>query len=180
MKEKPTQDRLRWAAEVLGQELKSSDRLLEIGCGNGTLVSCLAAHLHDGKIVAIDRSAAMIEAAMKKNADAVASGHAEFMVSDLLQADADLRDSKFDKVYAVNVNLFWTDTARPELEMIKDRLLPGGAVYLFNQPPTADRTDLIAERMRERLLEAGLSVRPLLTERRPKVPIVCVIGDRQH
>ncbi len=180
MKKKPVADRLRWAAEILSKELKPSDRLLEIGCGNGALVSCIAPHLQEGNIVAIDRSAAMIEAAVKLNAEAVASGHAEFKASDLLQADVDVSGGKFNKVYAVNVNLFWTGAARAELEWIKDRLLPGGAVFLFNQPPTADRIDLTAGRMRQALLEAGLSVRPLLADRRPKVPVVCVIGDLQN
>ncbi len=38
---------------------------------------------------------------------------------------------RFDKVVAMNVNLFWVRSPAEELELIRRLLVPGGALYLF-------------------------------------------------
>jgi precorrin-6B methylase 2 len=95
-------ERLVWAVDVLAVE--PTDRLLEIGCGHGVAVSLVCEKLDGGTITAIDRSAKMIEAARKRNAEHVASGVAFFQTVSL--EEADLGDVRFDKVFAINVGLF--------------------------------------------------------------------------
>jgi SAM-dependent methyltransferase len=97
-----------WAIDVLG--VAGSDRLLEIGCGNGVAAALVCERLTLGRLTAIDRSAKAIATARQRNADHVAAGKAVFVESafDVFSADT----GAFDKVFAINVNLFWVDPAR--------------------------------------------------------------------
>lgn len=164
-------ERLSWAAETLAVE--PSDRLLEIGCGHGAAASLIGGRLIDGKITAIDRSDKMIHIAKKRNAAHILSGKAEFHAAPLHEAD--LGQSRFDKIFAVNVNLFWMEADR-ELEIVKERLSPGGAVYLFNQPPAAGKVATIVERTRQNLRDAGLHVAAVLYGDHMQIPTACVIA----
>ena len=113
-------ERLVWAVDVLAVE--PTDRVLEIGCGPGVAVSLVCEKLGGGTITAIDRSAKMVEAARKRNADHVASGVASFRTASL--EDADLGEARFDKIFAINVGLFLAQGPRPELTILRDHLVP--------------------------------------------------------
>jgi SAM-dependent methyltransferase len=135
-------ERILWAVEVLGPG--PDDHLLEIGCGPGVAVALICERLVGGQIVAIDRSATAISRASKRNADHVAAGKAVLQTVALEQLQpAEVLGGRdgFDKVFAMNVNLFWVRSAARELELIKDLLGPGGALYLFygygGSPPAA-------------------------------------------
>jgi len=164
-------DRIRWAVEVLA--VSPSDRLLEIGCGNGATVSGICATLTDGSITAIDRSDKMIRVAEKNNAAHIASGKARFMTASLHEAD--LRASRFNKIFAVNVNQFWLDSDCG-LDLIKDMLTPGGTVYLFNQPPAAGKLQHIADRTVSHCVSAGFAIRHVIVGELSPVPGVCVVA----
>jgi SAM-dependent methyltransferase len=125
-------DRIRWAVEVLAPA--PEDRLLEIGCGPGVAVSAVCERLAGGRIVAIDRSATAIGRAERRNADHVAAGRAVLLTVALeeLEPSEVLRGrERFDKVFAMNVNLFWVRRPAEELDLIGRLLAPGGALYLF-------------------------------------------------
>jgi ubiquinone/menaquinone biosynthesis C-methylase UbiE len=120
-------ERLAWAVDVLA--VKPSDRLLEVGCGHGVAVSLVCEHLDRGRITAVDRSPKMIETARKRN-----QAHADkvrFITSSLEQAD--LEDEVFDKAFAVHVAALHTPGTA--LELVRQRLVPGGRLYLFSQAP---------------------------------------------
>jgi len=164
-------DRLVWAVEVL--DVSPSDRLLEIGCGSGVAVSLICDRLSSGRMVAIDRSAAMIRLASKRNREHLASGKVAFQASAL--DEVDLGRQRFNKAFAVNVELFSQQPTR-ELEILHRHMAPGGTLFLFNQPPTAGKARLLAERMAEALRTGGFSIQQVtLKEMRP-APTACVVA----
>lgn len=97
--------RIGWALEGIAP--KPSDRLLEIGCGQGLAVAAVCEGLTSGTILAIDRSATMIAAARRRNRDHERERKAAFATKAL--AEMAFGPQRFDKVLAINVNLFWRD-----------------------------------------------------------------------
>jgi SAM-dependent methyltransferase len=125
-------ERFRWVVETLA--LGPDDRLLEIGCGPGVAVALVCERLVGGRIVAIDRSAIAISRATRRNADHLATGKAVLQtvaLEELKPSDVLEEGERFDKIFAMNVNLFWVRSPAKELELIKRLLGSGGALYLF-------------------------------------------------
>ena len=123
-------DRLR--AVVDGLDIQPDDRVLEIGCGHGVAASFVCERLVGGHLTGVDRSAKMIEAAARRNADYVAAGKAAFLVATLEQLD--LGDQRFDKVFAVRVGLFHREPERAR-ELAERWLAPGGTLTAVFDPP---------------------------------------------
>jgi protein-L-isoaspartate O-methyltransferase len=142
--------RIAWAFDALAP--KPSDRLLEIGCGQGLAVAAICERLTSGTILAIDRSATMIAAARRRNQNYIREGKATFVTMAL--ADMTFGSQRFDKVFAINVNLFWRDAAR-ELAIIRSILAPRGRLHLVFEPPTAAQVERIAKETVARLKTGG-------------------------
>jgi len=100
-------DRIAWAVETL--DIQPNDHVLEIGCGHGVAVDLICQSLIDGRITAIDRSEKMIEAAQKRNKTHIAAGKAIFQATTLEKAD--FKDGMFNKIFAINLSLFWIEPA---------------------------------------------------------------------
>jgi ubiquinone/menaquinone biosynthesis C-methylase UbiE len=165
-------ERLVWAVEMLAVD--PGDSLLEVGCGHGMAVSLVCEQLAGGKITAIDRSKAMIDLARKRNQTHISVGKAEFQTGDL--AKADFGDARFNKVFAFNVNLFWKQPAS-ELEIIRQVSTPEGALYLFYQPPIANKTQKIADELTQILQEHRYSIKGTLFKELKPAPVVCIIAE---
>jgi ubiquinone/menaquinone biosynthesis C-methylase UbiE len=125
-------ERLRRVVAQLG--LRPDDRVLEIGCGHGVAATMVCELLDTGRLTAVDRSAAMIEAAERRNASQVAAGKAEFLVRDL--EDLDLGSREFDLVFAVRVGLFHREPERARA-LVEPWLAPGGRVEAFYDSPSS-------------------------------------------
>jgi SAM-dependent methyltransferase len=160
-------------AAVAALDVAAGDRLLEIGCGPGVAISLVCERLGDrGAITAIDRSAVAVARALRRNASCVAAGRAgvhraAFTAEDL--AAAGLAGRTYDKVFSVNVNLFWTGPATAELALARASLAPGGRLYAFYEPP-ASRTSEIAGRVSAAFAAAGFA--PTVTTD----GVLCVCG----
>ena len=125
MSARPASDRLAFVAGVVAPA--PGERVLEVGCGHGVLVTALAGAVGDGLVVAVDRSARMAEAAARRNRAAVEAGRVRVLCRPL--ADAGLAGERFDAVVAVDVRAFWTPPA-PEWDVVARVLSPGGRVVL--------------------------------------------------
>ena len=153
--------RIVWAVEVL--DPSPTDRVLEIGCGPGVAASLVVPRLVEGGMTAIDRSPTAIARARFRNAEHVASGRLTLEQITL----AELRtDRRFDKAFAVNVNVFWTTTAAPECRTLRAVLVPGGAVHLVYDGPR-DESGRVAAHLREQGFTASV-------RRGPQPGLVCV------
>jgi SAM-dependent methyltransferase len=120
-------DRLAWAVEAL--DVAPEDRLLEVGCGHGVAVSLVCEQLGGGHITAVDRSAKMIAAARKRTR--IHADKVRFIQSTI--EEADLGDETYDKVFAIHVAAL--HGPGPALDVVRERLAPGGRLYLFSQAP---------------------------------------------
>jgi hypothetical protein len=108
-------ERIRWAVETPAVE--PGDRMLEIGGSPGVAASLVCERLDRGSLFLIDRSATAIERTRCRNPQHLASGQLVLKTVDL--ADFDPGRAKFDKVFAVNINVFWTAPATEELARIR-------------------------------------------------------------
>jgi ubiquinone/menaquinone biosynthesis C-methylase UbiE len=119
-------ERLRSIVDRLG--IDPGDRVLEIGCGHGVAATFVCERLDGGRLIAIDRSPKMIDAARRRNARYVEAGTAEFLVGHLERLD--LGDRRFDVIFAVRVGLFHREPERARA-LAEPWLAPGGAIHSF-------------------------------------------------
>ena len=117
---------------VDGLDIQPGDRVLEIGCGQGVAAGMVCERLRSGRLLAIDRSKKMIDAATRRNHAHVASGRAEFHVTDVLDFKPGRR--KFDKIFAVRVGLFHRDPSLAR-SLLEPWLAPGGKIVLIYDEP---------------------------------------------
>lgn len=151
-------ERLAWAVDTL--DVRPGDRILEIGCGRGVAVSLICDK--GGVVTALDRSATMIRHAKERNA-----AHQVRFLHGTLE---DGVGGVYDKIFAVNVNLFWTRSPARELELIRGLLAPGGALYVFYEPPGPDKA--LGEKV-----AAALRAGDYTTTILQKGALVCVKGS---
>lgn len=127
--------RFEWIAETM--HLRPDDRILEIGPGSSESIAYLAARLDGGRIVGVDRSPTAIARAAKRHAALIKCGKVHLLHAGLEQLDrarvlAEIGPARgFDKVVAVNVNLFWTKRPTAELALIRQVLAPDGTLFMF-------------------------------------------------
>jgi cyclopropane fatty-acyl-phospholipid synthase-like methyltransferase len=131
-------ERLVTAVELL--DVQPEDHILEIGCGRGVAAELICQRLNGGRLLALDRSGNAIAAASERNAKSVAKGEAQFVTASVGDIDP-IALGKFDKVFAVNLNVFWTHPAQRELRLISKLIGPGGKVLLCYVPPGTEKLE---------------------------------------
>lgn len=161
--------------ELLG--IQPTDRVLEVAFGPGLALARAAELASAGKVVGLDHSELMLRTATRRNAEAIGTGRVEVLLG---TADALPRfDQPFDKVFAVNVYVFWDDPVST-LAGLRRIMSPGGVLALTLQPrrpgATAADTRAAAERMTASLQAAGFAdVRTEIVEVSPVIA-ACVLG----
>jgi SAM-dependent methyltransferase len=146
-------ERLIWTVERLN--IAPDDRVLEIGCGPGVAAALVCERLTTGKLVAIDRSEKAIAAAVKRNQTHIDAGKAEFRAMAL--EDASLHGQRFDKIFAVNVNVFWTHPGQG-MDVIRGLMEEEGIFYVVYHPPAGTDTAALAGKVSEALAANGFAV----------------------
>ena len=165
----PPSPRLVWAAQVADPQ--PGERVLEVGCGHGVLLSLVAARLTGGSVLGLDRSATMTAAAAERNAAALAAGTVTLQTAELLAATLD--DDAFDLVVAVHVGAFWRAPAA-EYATVRRVLADGGRFVLVDQPLQPAQTPAQVDRLAALARPHGLAVVAVRTEDTPPRPCVAV------
>lgn len=140
--------RIRWAVAQL--DIRPADRVLEIGCGRGVAAALVCDRLTDGTFLGMDRSASAVKGAEARNSAHIAAGRARFALDAIEGADLS-GDAPFDKVFAINVNLFWTRDPGHELDLIRGVLAADGALHLFYEAPSPDQLPQLGEKLAKTL-----------------------------
>ena len=149
----PIPERVRWAIEVL--HVQPSDEILEIGPGPGVAVELVCDRLVDGHITAVDRSPTAVERSSRRNAEHIASGKAIVEHADVTDLATDPR--RFDKIFAINVNLFWVQPDGSQWSTVASLLRPGGRLYLFYETPVAAKAAQVVATIEAALRRQGFT-----------------------
>ncbi|SHK05126.1 Methyltransferase domain-containing protein [Pseudonocardia thermophila] len=113
-----------------------SEQVLEFGCGRGVAAGLVCDRLTTGTLLALDRSITAIEHTVRRNAAHVESGRLRAQCAKLDELGSLVAPASLDAAFGVNVNLFWTGTAEPELAALAEALRPGGRLLLcYGAPP---------------------------------------------
>ena len=163
-------ERFNWGVEVL--KIEPSDTILEIGCGAGIFAEHIGRKLASGKIIAIDKSASMIEMAKKRNKELLEKGAAKFLVSDFITAE--FHNIKFNKIVAFNVNFFWKNPSK-ELKLVKKHLKPTGQLYVFYQTPFGIGDEFI-QQLTQPLKNNEFEIIDIILNKLISNPAVCIIA----
>jgi ubiquinone/menaquinone biosynthesis C-methylase UbiE len=164
-------ERLAWAVEIL--DVAPGDDILEVGCGHGVAVSLVCERLDGGRITAIDRSPKMIEVAEKRTRAHADKVH--LIVSTIERAD--LGDERYDKAFAVHVAAL--HKPGKALDVVRERLRPGGRLYLFTSAPSWKSTETAKRfgvELGELLEGAGFETEQVIAERVGEGFMAAVVG----
>ena len=163
--------RIRWAVEVM--DVQPADHVLEIGCGPGAGAELICSRLQTGKLFAIDRSESGVDRTKRRNAKYVDAGRLTVRQIDLATLRVPVK--RLNKVFAFNVNLFWVRDCAEEVALLHERVLPGGAVFLFYEANRAELVPTIVQGASTALQAGGFRV-SVVEQKAPAV--VGIIGKR--
>jgi trans-aconitate methyltransferase len=163
--------RIRWAVDLM--DVRPDDQILEIGCGPGAGAEAICAKLETGRLFAIDRSESGVDRTKRRNAKAVEAGRLTVRQIDLATLRVPVK--KLTKVFAFNVNLFWVRQCADEVALLHERVVPGGAVYLFYEANRPELVPNIVRKTSAALTSGGFRV-SVVEQKAP--PVVGLIGRR--
>jgi len=163
--------RIRWAVDLM--DVRPDDNILEIGCGPGAGAELICERLQSGKLFAIDRSESGVDRTKRRCARHVEAGRLTVRQIDLATLRVPVK--RLTKVFAFNVNLFWVRDCADEVALLHDRVLPGGAVYLFYETKMPELVPNVVKKTSEALSAAGFRV-SVVDQKAP--PVVGIIGRR--
>ena len=106
-------------------DLKGSEKVLDLGCGDGKVTSEIATHLKTGSILGIDSSVNMIKLANKTFPQST-HPNLKFKVKDIQDLNY---DSEFDLIFS-NAALHWIKDHSNLLKSIQRSLKPGGRILI--------------------------------------------------
>jgi cyclopropane fatty-acyl-phospholipid synthase-like methyltransferase len=163
--------RIRWAVDFMDPQ--PSDHILEIGCGPGAAAELMVSRLETGKVFAIDRSESGVDRTKRRNAEAIKAGRLTVRQIDLATLRVPVK--RLNKVFAFNVNLFWVRACEDEIALLHERVVPGGAVYLFYEAARPELVPNIVKKASENLQLGGFRV-SVVEQKAP--PVIGLIARR--
>ncbi len=167
----PIPSRIRWAVDFM--DVQPADLVLEIGCGPGAAAELICSRLETGRLFAIDRSESGVDRTRRRCARFIEAGRLTVRQIDLATLRVPVK--RLHKVFAFNVNLFWVRSCDDEVALLHERVVPGGAVYLFYDAHRPELIPNIVKKASENLVNGGFRV-SLVEQKAP--PVIGIIGKR--
>ena len=129
-----------WTISLL--DIQPHHLILEIGFGPGVSTQMAGEKASKGFVTGIDHSSTMVQAASKRNADAIRSGRMELNQGDV--ASLPYPDESFDIAFSLHSIYFWQNPVDC-LKQLRRVLKPGGLLAITIQPkdkwePNVDST----------------------------------------
>ena len=116
----------KWGRELISKlNLKESESVLDIGCGDGKVTADISLMVPNGFVIGVDNSVPMIQLA-KKNFSGGKYSNLSFQICDARELDF---NNQFDVVFS-NAVLHWVDDHLKVLKGIYKSLKPGGRILL--------------------------------------------------
>lgn len=112
-------------------EVEPDSTILEIGFGNGRLISKMGEILTNGKITGIEISKEMITQAEKKNIQLINSDKVELIEASVEKIP--VGNENFDKIFTANTIYFWPNPEK-NIKEVKRTLKYGGKFYCALRP----------------------------------------------
>ncbi len=121
--EKASTHQREWGTKLITElSLWGTERVLDLGCGDGTLTAQIAALIPSGEVVGVDASQGMIDVAQTKT-----TANLRFMIMDINELDF---VEEFDLVFS-NATLHWVRDHKQLLGNVR-RALRFGGILRFN------------------------------------------------
>lgn len=125
--------------------IESGHRVLDLGCGTGTLTLLLRESAPQVKITGLDADPQMLAVARKKAAKKAAESGAEIDFRQGLADDLPFEDSEFDRVVSsLMLHHLDRETKRAALREVLRVLRPGGELHLADWGPPRNLLDRAA------------------------------------
>jgi SAM-dependent methyltransferase len=163
--------RIRWAVDHMN--VQPGDHILEIGCGAGAGAELICSRLVNGKLFAIDRSESGVDRTKRRCAKFIETGRLTVRQIDLATLRVPVK--RLHKVFAFNVNLFWVRECEDEIDLLYQRLLPGGQVYFFYETLQRELVPNIVGKASAALVKAGFRV-SVVEQKAP--PVIGLVGRK--
>jgi SAM-dependent methyltransferase len=111
---------------------RPGEHLLEIGCGTGQAIEAILSRRPDVRVTAVDRSGTAVKRARTVNAGSIAASRTAVSIGDIEAGP--LPAGRFDRIFAIRVNSFWT---RPgvALPRVAGVLAAGGELWMIYDAP---------------------------------------------
>ena len=122
-------DRNLWTVSLLS--LKTGDTVLEIGFGPGIAIQSIVQNNADIKVIGLDHSRVMLNAAAKRNSQYIDQKQLELILGSVERVSN--LPYQFDKIFTVNCHMFW-DHPEIQLRNIHSKMKPGGLIAITHQP----------------------------------------------
>jgi ubiquinone/menaquinone biosynthesis C-methylase UbiE len=164
-----------WTLSLLN--IRSSDRVLEIGFGPGIAVEKISNIIKEGIIVGIDPSEVMLSQAQKRNEVAISEGKVKLHLAEI--ENLPVFDETFDKIFSINSIIFWNQPIK-RLKDLRKLMKPNGLIAITIQPRSKEANNEIAleedKKLVQYLKKAGFSQIQLEVKEMKPVLAVCAMG----
>jgi ubiquinone/menaquinone biosynthesis C-methylase UbiE len=114
-----------WTLDLL--DIQLADQVLEVGFGAGQGIKLAASKAREGRVMGVDLSDVMVQAATRRNARAVRARRVVLVRGSITALP--FEDQQFDKIMTIHTFYFWPEPSQV-LSELRRVLKPGGRLVI--------------------------------------------------